>query len=157
MAGVKIYLCDDGYYHAKTVNMDSEICSIGSCNMDIRCYNVNYELNSVVYSRAKAEERAAQFTRDLEKCRPFSLDEYNNSGVWPRLVDSTYRLASLLLEANTGRSGKIARTLYIPTPALVFSDLRKATLATKGKHNIRLHSTVVQKPCDAVTGYWSQS
>ncbi|MEZ4558602.1 MAG: phospholipase D-like domain-containing protein [Caldilineaceae bacterium] len=67
---VKTHLYDDGYYHAKTVNMDSQVCSIGSCNMDIRSYNVNYELNSVIYSRSKAEELAAQFMRDLEKSTP---------------------------------------------------------------------------------------
>ena len=96
-AGVKIYLYDDGYYHAKTVNMDSQVCSIGSCNMDIRSYNVNYELNSVIYSRSKAEELAAQFMRDLEKSTQFDLDTYQDSGVWPRFVDSTYRLTSPLL------------------------------------------------------------
>lgn len=96
-AGVKIYLYNDGYYHAKTVNMDSEICSIGSCNMDIRSYSVNYELNSVIYSRTKSEELAAQFMRDIEKSTQFDLEAYNNSGVWPRLVDSTYRLTSPVL------------------------------------------------------------
>jgi cardiolipin synthase len=96
-AGVKIYLYNDGYYHAKTVNMDSEICSIGSCNMDIRSYSVNYELNSVIYSRTKSEELAAQFMRDMEKSTRFDLEAYKNSGMWPRFVDSTYRLTSPLL------------------------------------------------------------
>ena len=72
-AGVKIYLYNGGYYHAKTVNMDSQICSIGSCNMDIRSYNLNYEINSVLYDRDQAEELAAQFMRDLEDCTEFDL------------------------------------------------------------------------------------
>ena len=93
-AGVKIYLYNGGYYHAKTVNMDSQICSIGSCNMDIRSYSLNYEINSVIYDKGKAEELAAQFHRDLEDCTEFSLEEYNSRGTWSRFVDSVYRLGS---------------------------------------------------------------
>lgn len=93
-AGVKIYLYAGGYYHAKTVNMDSEICSIGSCNMDIRSYSLNYEINSVIYDRGKAEELAAQFHKDLENCTEFKLDEYDSRSTWSRFVDSVYRLTS---------------------------------------------------------------
>lgn len=96
-AGVKIYLYESGYYHAKTVNMDSQICSIGSCNMDIRSYNLNYELNSVIYDQGKAEELAAQFHRDLAACAEFDLDEYNSRSTWWRFVDSIYRLSSPIL------------------------------------------------------------
>ena len=93
-AGVKIYLYNGGYYHAKTVNMDSQICSIGSCNMDIRSYNVNYEINSVLYDRDQAEELTAQFMRDLEDCTEFDLEEYNSRSVWSRFIDSIWRLGS---------------------------------------------------------------
>src|SRR5262249_26758717 len=34
-AGVKVYLYQGGYLHAKTIMVDSKICSIGSTNMDI--------------------------------------------------------------------------------------------------------------------------
>jgi cardiolipin synthase len=50
-AGVKIHLYNGGYFHAKTVNMDSQVCSIGSCNMDIRSYSLNYEITSVLRLR----------------------------------------------------------------------------------------------------------
>ena len=93
-AGVRIYLYNGGYFHAKTVNMDSQVCSIGSCNMDIRSYNLNYEINSVIYDRGKAEELAAQFHKDLEDCTEFKLDEYNSRSTWSRFVDSVYRLSS---------------------------------------------------------------
>jgi cardiolipin synthase len=93
-AGVKIYLYNGGYYHAKTVNMDSQICSIGSCNMDIRSYNLNYEINSVLFDRDQAQELTDQFMADLEDCTEFDLEEYNSRSTWSRFVDSLYRLAS---------------------------------------------------------------
>jgi cardiolipin synthase A/B len=36
-AGVRVFMYDKGYLHAKTISIDSEICSIGSSNIDIRC------------------------------------------------------------------------------------------------------------------------
>lgn len=35
----------------KTISVNSEICSIGSANIEIRSFSVNYELNAVLYSR----------------------------------------------------------------------------------------------------------
>ena len=34
-------------FHAKTVCVDSDTCSIGSANMDIRSFSINYETNLV--------------------------------------------------------------------------------------------------------------
>ena len=45
--------CTEGaYFHAKTVCVDSKICSIGSANMDIRSFSINYETNLVVYDES---------------------------------------------------------------------------------------------------------
>jgi phosphatidylserine/phosphatidylglycerophosphate/cardiolipin synthase-like enzyme len=65
--------------------------------MAIRSYSLNYEINSVIYDRGKAEELAAQFHRDLEACTEFSLDEYAGRSTCSRFVDSVYRLTSLTL------------------------------------------------------------
>lgn len=48
-AGVRVYLYEKGYLHAMTISVDSEVCSIGSANIDIRSFSINYELNAVVY------------------------------------------------------------------------------------------------------------
>ncbi|NJN81557.1 MAG: hypothetical protein HC802_04245 [Caldilineaceae bacterium] len=96
-AGVRIFLYNGGYYHAKTINMDSQVCTIGSCNMDVRSYNVNYEINCVIYDKEKSEELAADFLADLNDCTEFNLEAYNNSSAWDRFGDSVFRLASPLL------------------------------------------------------------
>ena len=91
---MRIYLYNGGYYDAKTVNMDSQVCSIGSCNMDIRSYNLNYEINSVLYDRDQAKELADQFMLDIEDCTEFDLEEYNSRSIWSRFIDSIWRLGS---------------------------------------------------------------
>jgi cardiolipin synthase A/B len=35
-----------GYLHAKTLSIDGEVCSIGSANLDIGSFSINYELNA---------------------------------------------------------------------------------------------------------------
>src|SRR5512132_3511172 len=37
-AGVRVFLYEKGYLHAKTISIDSETCSIGSANIDIRSF-----------------------------------------------------------------------------------------------------------------------
>ena len=64
-AGVQVFLYEKGYLHAKTISIDSEICSIGSANIDIRSFSINYELNAVFYSEQVAKQLEADFERDL--------------------------------------------------------------------------------------------
>jgi cardiolipin synthase A/B len=70
-AGVRVFLYEKGYLHAKTISVDSEICSIGSANIDIRSFSINYELNAVLYSRHLANELEESFERDLADCTEF--------------------------------------------------------------------------------------
>jgi cardiolipin synthase len=96
-AGVRIYLYNNGYYHAKSINMDSEVFTVGSGNMDIRSYNLNYEVNAVVYNEKLARELEADFMRDIEDSTEFDLAEYRRRPVYERFIDSLCRLTSPLL------------------------------------------------------------
>jgi hypothetical protein len=42
-----VFLYETGYLHAKTISIDSEICSIGSTNIDIRSISINYEMRDL--------------------------------------------------------------------------------------------------------------
>jgi cardiolipin synthase len=96
-AGVQVHLYDKGYLHAKTISIDGEVSSIGSANLDIRSFSINYELNAVIYDARLARELETAFERDLQDCRPFSREEYERRPTLPRLRDSTARLLSPLL------------------------------------------------------------
>jgi cardiolipin synthase len=96
-AGVRVYLYEKGYLHAKTIAIDGEVCSIGSANLDIRSFSINYELNAVIYDRQRARELEAAFERDLEGCQAFSAAAYKERSALSRLRDSAARLLSPLL------------------------------------------------------------
>src|SRR4029450_9502758 len=58
-AGVKVRMYEGKYFHAKTVCVDSILCSIGSANMDIRSFSINYETNLVIYDETLTRELEA--------------------------------------------------------------------------------------------------
>jgi cardiolipin synthase len=96
-AGVRVFLYEKGYMHAKTISIDSEICSIGSANIDIRSFSINYELNAVFYSERLAKELENDFERDLEYCREFEPAAYRKRSAVSRFRDSVARVLSPLL------------------------------------------------------------
>lgn len=96
-AGVQVLLYQGAYFHSKTVCVDSAVCSIGSANMDIRSFSINYETNLVIYDEQVTRELEADFEQDIERCVPFSVSEYESRKAMTRLVDSTMRLCSPLL------------------------------------------------------------
>jgi cardiolipin synthase len=96
-AGVRIFYYQGDYFHAKTINVDSLVCSIGSANMDIRSFTINYESNLVIYDEKAAKKLEQDFLNDLEHCLEFDLMAYRRSPVWSRARDSFYRLFSPLL------------------------------------------------------------
>lgn len=96
-SGVRVFLYDKGYLHAKTISIDSEICSIGSANIDIRSFSINYELNAVIYDCRLAKELESNFEQDLRYCTEFDADAYARRPMAVRLRDSVAQLLSPLL------------------------------------------------------------
>lgn len=96
-AGVRVFLYNRGYLHAKTISIDSEICSIGSANIDIRSFSINYELNAVLYSGRLATALEDDFVRDLADCTELDRADYQRLSAGSRFRDSVARLFSPLL------------------------------------------------------------
>lgn len=96
-AGAKVYLYQAGYFHPKTLNIDNAVVSIGTANMDIRSFALNYETVAIVYDEGKAQELEAQFLEDMKHCTEWTLEAYEKTAPVHRFVDSIYRLASPIL------------------------------------------------------------
>lgn len=96
-AGVKVYFYQPGYLHAKTVMVDGMVCSVGSANMDIRSFNIDYEMNCIIYDEAKTQQLEADFLKDLANSVAFDAVEYRKVPFHLRLRDAATRLLSPLL------------------------------------------------------------
>lgn len=46
--GAKIYQYTDGFMHSKVIIVDDTIVSVGSANMDIRSFVLNFEINAMI-------------------------------------------------------------------------------------------------------------
>ncbi|MEY8000999.1 cardiolipin synthase [Clostridium sp. Mt-5] len=77
--GVKVYFYNKNcFVHSKTTSIDGKICTIGTANMDIRSYELNYEINAMIYDQETTEELENLFFQDLQNSKRIS-DKYFDS------------------------------------------------------------------------------
>lgn len=55
-AGVRVHRHSAGLLHAKTMSVDDSFAMIGSSNFDIRSFDLNFELNVLIYDRGATGE-----------------------------------------------------------------------------------------------------
>lgn len=93
-AGVEIYLYEKGFVHAKTLVADRKLTIIGTANMDYRSFELNFEVNAVVYERAFAEKLRDVFFDDLKFASKINADKWYKRSVWEKLGQRLARLLS---------------------------------------------------------------
>ncbi|MDI9217832.1 cardiolipin synthase [Clostridium tertium] len=97
-SGVKVYLYNDsGFIHSKILTVDKKICTIGTANMDIRSFELNYEINALIYDQGITCEFNKIFSDLLISCTEFNLKEYESRSLSNKLIDGISRLFSSIL------------------------------------------------------------
>lgn len=96
-AGVKCYKYKNGFIHSKVVTIDSEICSVGTANMDIRSFSLNFEVNAFIFDNQLSEELNKEFYNDLKYCDEIFYDEYKKRSNIVKIKESFSRLISPML------------------------------------------------------------
>lgn len=96
-SGAKIYLYQKGFLHAKTIVADSSICSIGTANMDIRSFSLNFESNIFIYNEELSKAMEDQFFKDLEFCERVTLEKFEKRSIVSKVGESVIRLVSPLM------------------------------------------------------------
>jgi cardiolipin synthase len=96
--GAKVYFYSkDSFIHSKVMTIDGKISTIGTANMDIRSYDLNYEINAVIYNDAKTKELDKQFFKDLEKCTEVFIEDFDGITRLHKILEATARVFSSLL------------------------------------------------------------
>lgn len=96
-AGVRIFQYERGFMHAKTMVVDDWLGMVGSANMDLRSFHLNFELNAFVYGKEVAGQLADQFLADLDNATERTLEAQKKVSYAKRLVCAGARLLSPLL------------------------------------------------------------
>lgn len=81
--GIRIFEYQKGFVHAKTIVIDDSLALIGSANMDYRSFDLNFEVNAMVYSEKINYELAKAFEDDLKNSVEINSDQWLNR---PRLI-----------------------------------------------------------------------
>lgn len=96
-AGARCYTYENGFLHAKGVMIDSRVSCYGTANMDIRSFELNFEVNATIYDEETTERLETMFLEDLVNCREVTMEIYEARSLWIRIREQGSRLLSPLL------------------------------------------------------------
>ncbi len=96
-AGAKIYIYNKGFIHAKMIVVDDEVASVGTANIDVRSFSLNFEVNAFLYDDMIAHQLAEIFEKDIQDSMELTFELYNKRTASIRFKESISRLLSPIL------------------------------------------------------------
>ena len=95
--GVKIYSYDKGFVHAKTMVCDQKVAIIGTANFDNRSFDLNFEINAIVYDEQIATEISNLFEKDISFSTQILAEEWSKRPLFRKLMEKVLHLFSSLM------------------------------------------------------------
>ena len=95
-AGIKVYLFQGGFNHSKILMIDGSFASVGSANMDIRSFEDNFELLTMVYDKELTKQIETQYLKDLRRSKKINLKYWESRSLKQNFKESLARLFSPL-------------------------------------------------------------
>jgi len=96
-AGVEIHLFDGGLLHTKSVVVDRELVFFGTLNLDIRSFQLNFELTLLVYDGGFAEHVMALADSYVANAERLQAEQWAQRPGFQRLTENLFQLVSPLL------------------------------------------------------------
>ncbi|WP_091496814.1 cardiolipin synthase [Amphibacillus marinus] len=96
-AGAKVYIYQNGFLHAKTIVVDGKLASVGTANIDVRSFQLNFEVNAFLYSEKVAAELIEHFQKDMDNSYLLTFEAYQQRSLRIRFKESVARLISPIL------------------------------------------------------------
>lgn len=95
--GVEVYLYEKGFMHAKTLSIDGRLAYIGTVNLDIRSFYINFEVSAVINDPDLCTQLDEQFEKDKFDSTRLTREIWMRRPQWKRGMDSMCRLLTPLL------------------------------------------------------------
>ena len=96
-SGVRVFIYDNGFLHAKTIVADGQVASVGSANFDRRSFVLNFEANAFIYDAKVAGQLEDRFAEDITFCHELTLEDYQKRSRWIKFKEIIARLLSDIL------------------------------------------------------------
>ena len=91
-AGVEIYEYQPRILHAKMMIIDRRWTMLGSANMDIRSFRLNFELNLIIYGASMAEQASSLFQQDLLQSERVDVGTFSRRPIGQQMLENACRL-----------------------------------------------------------------
>lgn len=95
--GAEIYMYKPGFLHQKVFNIDDEVVSVGTTNIDNRSFILNFEVNAFMYDQDEAVKQRKIFEADIDQCEIMTVERYEERGFWIKLKEGLANLISPIL------------------------------------------------------------
>lgn len=95
--GAKVYIYDNGFIHAKMMVVDENTVSVGTANIDVRSFKLNFEVNAFIYHVPTAKQLVEVFNEDIKMSRRLTYYQYLRRPLKIRFKESISRLLSPIL------------------------------------------------------------
>lgn len=95
--GIRIFEYHKGFVHAKTIVIDDSLSMIGSANMDYRSFDLNFEVNAIVYSEKINAQLTDTFYNDLKDAVEINAKEWLTRPKYIHIWEKFVRLLSPFL------------------------------------------------------------
>jgi len=95
--GANIYRYENGFIHSKTLLIDEEVISVGTCNLDYRSFYLNFEVNLNVYNKEVANAFKVQYYKDIAISKKLTFNDFAKRSIFTKIKESVFRLLSPVL------------------------------------------------------------
>ncbi|KAA0546183.1 cardiolipin synthase [Bacillus sp. BGMRC 2118] len=96
-ANCNVYRYYYGFFHAKVVVVDGEICDIGTANFDKRSLFLNHEINCIITDRLFIDDVRKSLLRDMDFSEEVTIEFLENRSLLQRAKEVFSTLISKLL------------------------------------------------------------
>ena len=95
--GANIYRYENGFIHSKTILVDEEVVSVGTCNFDYRSFYLNFEINLNIYNKEVANSFKAQYYKDITISKKLTFADFKKRSIFTKVKESVFRLLSPIM------------------------------------------------------------
>ena len=95
--GANIYRYENGFIHSKTILVDEEVVSVGTCNFDYRSFYLNFEINLNIYNKYVANSFKTQYYKDIAISKKLTFADFKKRSIFTKVKESVFRLLSPIM------------------------------------------------------------
>lgn len=96
-AGARVYIYDNGFIHTKMIVIDGKASTVGTANIDVRSFKLNFEINAFIYDKKVSSDLAELFHQDIELSTELTVDIYFARTKMIKTKESIARLLAPIL------------------------------------------------------------